>query len=425
MQSMLSYRRFSAAVLSALLLSFCLAAPAAETWWKGNLHTHTLWSDGDDYPESVTDWYKKNGYHFLAISDHNIMLEGEKWVHSVSNRGGATAFEKYLKAFGPEWVVTRESEKGRMVRLKTLEEFRVKFEEPGRFLMIASEEISDNFEKAPVHLNAANLKEYIPPQGGTSVQDVIQRNINAVLEQRRRTGQPMSPHINHPNFGWAITAEDMAPIEGDHFFEVYNGHPGVRNYGDATYASTERIWDIILSRRLSELNLPPVWGTATDDAHGYHSFGVKRPNPGRGWVMVRARELTPEALIHAMEAGDFYSSTGVRLKSITRTKKELSFVIDPEPGVTYRTVFIGTRKGADLRGTPIIVDGKTLRATHTYSSEVGAVLAETDSLKPSYKMRGDEIYVRARVISSLAKENPFAEGDMETAWVQPAITGVK
>ena len=20
-------------------------------WWKGNLHTHTLWSDGDDFPE--------------------------------------------------------------------------------------------------------------------------------------------------------------------------------------------------------------------------------------------------------------------------------------------------------------------------------------------------------------------------------------
>jgi hypothetical protein len=23
----------------------------AQHWYKGNLHTHSLWSDGDDYPE--------------------------------------------------------------------------------------------------------------------------------------------------------------------------------------------------------------------------------------------------------------------------------------------------------------------------------------------------------------------------------------
>lgn len=27
-------------------------------WYKGNLHTHTLWSDGDDFPEMVADWYR-------------------------------------------------------------------------------------------------------------------------------------------------------------------------------------------------------------------------------------------------------------------------------------------------------------------------------------------------------------------------------
>ena len=33
-------------------------------------------------------------------------------------------------------------------------------------------------------------------------------------------------------------------------------------------------------------------------------------------------------------------------------------------------------------------------------------------------MTGDELYVRARVISSRLHPNPFAEGDLETAWVQ-------
>ena len=36
-------------------------APVNETkWHKGNLHTHSLWSDGDDYPEMIADWYKRS-----------------------------------------------------------------------------------------------------------------------------------------------------------------------------------------------------------------------------------------------------------------------------------------------------------------------------------------------------------------------------
>ena len=51
--------------------------PERETrWWKGNLHTHSLWSDGNDFPEMIADWYRKNGYHFLALSDHNILKRG-------------------------------------------------------------------------------------------------------------------------------------------------------------------------------------------------------------------------------------------------------------------------------------------------------------------------------------------------------------
>ena len=38
-------------------------------WWKGNLHTHSLWSDGNDYPEMIADWYRSHGYQFLAFTD--------------------------------------------------------------------------------------------------------------------------------------------------------------------------------------------------------------------------------------------------------------------------------------------------------------------------------------------------------------------
>jgi len=37
-------------------------------WQKGNLHTHSFWSDGDDFPEMIIDWYKENDYQFIALS---------------------------------------------------------------------------------------------------------------------------------------------------------------------------------------------------------------------------------------------------------------------------------------------------------------------------------------------------------------------
>src|SRR5215207_6695128 len=71
-------------------------APAEARWFKGNLHTHSFWSDGDDYPEMIADWYKRNGYNFLGISDHNVLQQGDRWMElkvpvslagSVNQRG--------------------------------------------------------------------------------------------------------------------------------------------------------------------------------------------------------------------------------------------------------------------------------------------------------------------------------------------------
>lgn len=402
------------------------STPTDMRWWKGNLHTHSHWSDGDDYPEMIVAWYQENGYHFLSLSDHNIMLEGEKWITITNSRGGKVAFDKYLKRFGPDWVVTQTADGVEKVRLKTLEEFRGKFERPGRFLLIPGEEISASYDKLPIHVNASNLRELIPPQKGNSVFEVLQNNINAVLEQRERTGQPMIPQINHPNFVRALTAEDIMRVEGERFMEIYNGHPVTKDLGDAEYASTERIWDIVLTRRLGEFGMEPIWGTAVDDSHRYHDFKVGNPNPGRGWLMVRAVRLTPEAIIASMEKGDFYASTGVELKEIRRSRKELCVFIKPERGVTYTTQFIGTRKGYDPRSEPVLdKDGKPLRATRRYSTDVGAILAEETGNSACYKLKGDEIYVRAKIISSREKANPAFFGDKETAWVQPVVTGVK
>ena len=393
---------------------------AGDRWYKGNLHTHSLWSDGNDFPEMIVDWYATRDYDFLAISDHNTLNEDEKWVPVASGTPRRTIYERYVERFGDEWVLEEPLGGDSLrARLRTLEEYRPLFERPGEFLLIQSEEITDRFGEKPLHVNATNLEERIEPQGGNSVRDVLQNNIDAVLEQRDESGRPMFPHVNHPNFVWAVTVEDLIALEGERFFEVYNGHPLVHNEGDHEHPSVERMWDILLTTRLAA-GREIMFGLATDDAHNYLEFQSSTANPGRGWIMVRAPELTPEALIAAMERGDFYASSGVTLRDVRREGEVVRVEIDPEDGVTYRTEFIGTRRGYDTQSMPVVnAAGDTL--SRRYSTDVGQVLAEVEGPVAEYRFRGDELYVRARITSSKIKENPYREGEVESAWTQPWV----
>jgi hypothetical protein len=403
------------------------AVQTGPTYWKGNLHTHTLWSDGDDFPEMIADWYKRHGYNFLTLSDHNVLSEGERWIDVKSaktDRG--VALKKYLARFGETWVErrTKEDKKGKetqQVRLKPLAEFRSALEEAGKYLLIPGEEITHRFAKNPVHMNAINLRDAIQPTDGASVAETIVVNLRAVSEQRKKKGMNTVVFLNHPNFGYGVKAEDML-TEELRYFEIFNGHPGVKNYGDATHVSCERMWDIVLALRLGKLKLPSLYGMATDDAHAYHAYGLGKTNPGRGWIMVKAPYLTAETICRAIEAGDYYCSSGVVLNDVQRQSGSLSLKIRAEKGVKYKTQFIATMKDAKLTSEPKLdAKGKPLDVTRTYSEEVGKVIAESDALEPSYRLTGKELYVRAKVISTKLHPNPYAKGDVEAAWTQPLL----
>jgi hypothetical protein len=137
---------------------------------------------------------------------------------------------------------------------------------------------------------------------------------------------------------------------------------------------------------------------------------------------VRAAHLSAESIVRALEAGDFYASTGVVLADVRRDGDELRLAIQPEQGVTYRTQFIATRKDASLESEPRLgTDGQPLPVTRLYSDQVGKIVAESTDLNPRYRLTGAELYVRAKVISSKPHVNPFQKGDVEVAWTQPLL----
>jgi hypothetical protein len=62
-----------------------------------------------------------------------------------------------------------------------------------------------------------------------------------------------------------------------------------------------------------------------------------------------------------------------------------------------------------------------MAVTRVYSSDIGQVFADAGGLAPSYTLKGNELYVRAKVISSKPKANPYAKGEHEVAWTQPLV----
>lgn len=386
-------------------------------WFRGNTHTHSLWSDGNDFPEMIIDWYQKKGYDFIALSDHNILASGDRWMKAEAikarqQRLGKLALEKYQERFGKEWVQTRDGKDGLEVRLRTLAEFKPLFDQPDNFLVIPAEEITTAWlpsgapkEKAKqVHINAINLKTAIKPQTGSSPQDLIRKTLQTALAQEKENGQPMLIHLNHPNFQWSLTADDFAAVVEERFFEVYNGHPQVHHQGDATRLGTEAMWDLANTIRLAELKAPLLYGIASDDSHHYHGGEV---SPGRGWVMVQAAKLSAPSLIDAMKAGDFYASSGVFLDSLTinPTDRKIRLKIRPETGATHSAQLIGTRRDFTSK------DG--------HREGVGIIFAEKSGDEIEFTVPAEALFTRITVTSTLVPDNPSFEGQKRQAWTQP------
>jgi len=309
------------------LLATSNAAQTPRKWYKGNTHTHTVNSDGDSTPDAVVRWYREHGYQFLVLTDHNYLTS----VAGVNALHGAD----------------------------------------DKFLVIKGEEVTDRFGDQPVHINGLDVSEQVSPQGGASVTEVMQRNVDAI---RKASGVP---HINHPNFRWAVTADDLKRVRNNKLLEIYNGHPQTNNVGGGGVPGMEEAWDAILTSGVL------LYGLAVDDAHTFKDPGNPAvAGPGRGWVVVRSERLAPRAILDAMERGEFYSSTGVELAEYDVTAEGIRLAIRPTAFSKYRIQFVGNG---------------------------GRVLSEAIGTSAVYTFTGDEGYVRARVLES--------NGAM--AWAQP------
>lgn len=301
------------------------------TFQKGNIHTHTNWSDGDHPPKDVYLWYRSHGYAFVAITDHNTFTDPAQFLY---------------------------------------------VEKPGAFVIIPGEEVTMIGNGHQVHVNAICTRHTVGGHRSDIAAEALAWAVQRITEQG---GVAL---VNHPNFDWSLTARDIPGARGARLLEIASGHPWVHTEGDETHLSHEAIWDTLLSAGET------FAGVAVDDAHSYGSHPPERmlpklARPGRAWIEVFAEAPDRKAICGALAEGRLYASTGVTLRRI-HVEGDTYAVTSGTPGVDVE--FIGQ-------------GGRSLARVKPSADQVA-----------SYRLRGDEGYVRARVTAP----------DGKRAWTQPS-----
>jgi len=371
-------------------------------------------------PEEAVAWYAGHGYQFLGLSEHNALSNREFWIAAsdVMQRAGDDVRERCDKQFGALCFVSRVRDGIEEWRLKTIQELRQQFEKPGRFLLLSNEEVTNEVTGLPVHLTAVNISRQIEPECDGIAASAIEDTLARIEAESRSQAGPAIGVINHPNFAWAITADIPAQVKQAQFVEIFNGHPFTASRGDIGKRSAVRLWDMSNAERLVERGWPPLYGVGSDDAHVKE--GASEPSPGRGWIVVRATSLSAADLIAAMKRGEFYASTGVRLKHLDYDPKNrvISLTIDPDPNTTYKIEFFSTK----VTACPLESAAPTERWD---APSVGVVVAHASTLESRYRLVDDDAFVRATVTGSRAPDNPIEsvyEGDksqFQQAFTQP------
>ncbi len=105
----------------------------------------------------------------------------------------------------------------------------------------------------------------------------------------------------HPQW-YSLTEGDILSLGPIDAIEVFNGTSVDHN----DRADSWHITDVLLARGQR------YTACATDDAH----FNPDRSDFMLGWVWVKSENLTPESLLSALKAGDYYSSTGPQIYDI-------------------------------------------------------------------------------------------------------------
>lgn len=246
-------------------------------WYKGNLHMHTTRSDGHLDPKNAVDVYRKNGYDFIALTDHrrpSVTIEpGER-----RNPDGWEDAERKT----PEAPFSASENEDDIV-------------DAGKMLILSGVEWDTGGANTKAFGDV--LTYHILGIGMTSNQGIPYRSTphpapQEIVDAIRADGGIAI--LAHP--AWSVMdPKGILNLNGITAAEIYNSVSDLPFNGQRADSSA---WFDIWGTNYDRL-IPAV---ASDDAHCYEG------DQCYSYTMVNAAELSRDSILDALRAGNFYAS---------------------------------------------------------------------------------------------------------------------
>ena len=274
--------------------------PEQGNFYKTNLHCHTNLSDGTHTPEEVKELYKKAGYHAVCFTDHEVLISHKELNDS-----------EFIALHGYEMAIKKDPYSSTDYFMPVYH-FNFIAEDPENRIMPRCYVNSRSSYK-----NGKYWRETLKPYDPNDVIEETQYDIdwiNNYLEAVKNAGFLIT--YNHPQ--WSLqTAEDYLGLKHLHAIEVING--GCIAMQDNTPLHFEQMLR-------GGMNVVPVGG---DDNHTFTDCFL-------GWTVIKAPELTYEALITAYKKGDCYASEGPELLELFVENNEIVVKTSPAVRIALR-----------------------------------------------------------------------------------------
>ncbi len=254
--------------------------------YKANLHSHSNLSDGELPAERIKEIYKEHGYSVLAVTDHEYPYD-----HSALSEEDflmLTGYEAYIR--GTENCVYDIYSPEIHINLFAKDPHNTSYVNftPAYCKYIKDEEYKNSLKKA----------------GSSEPRKYTAEYINSFVENAKAAGY-LAAH-NHPV--WSLEEHEM--------ISKYRGFFSMEmcNYG--AHNSSELEYNGALYDRLAREG-KHIFCHGSDDNHNHSSLSSPKSDSFGAFTMILADTLTYPDIIAALEAGNFYSSMGPEILSLT------------------------------------------------------------------------------------------------------------
>lgn len=255
--------------------------PESGTYYKANLHCHSVLSDGKWTPEEIKENYKAHGYSIVAYTDHAVFLPHNDLRDA-----------DFLPMNGYELDITESRTDG-----KTAKTCHICF--------VA---LDENRTVQRLFYNSRHLEKNLDAAVLDPDRDYLQREystefISKIMEEGRNDGFFVT--YNHPVWSFE-TKDEYCNYHGMHAMEIVNYGcvtEGFEDHNGNTYDQMLRGGE-------------KIYCVATDDNHNKYPMDSPRNDSFGGYTMINAEKLEYNEIAQALLKGQFYSSEGPEIKSL-------------------------------------------------------------------------------------------------------------